>query len=87
MIYYGYCSDYTEQKEIYQHIYILNSYQTNLSFCTQSWMEAAWLGIPVEMEMRTAMTVLMHSYNSDMADVEWIRLVNGSINFLPSLNK
>ena len=44
------------------------------------------MGIPVEMEMRTAITVLMHSYNSDMADVEWIRLVNGSINFLPSLN-
>ena len=35
--------------------------------------------------MRTAITVLMHSYNRDMALVEWIKLVNGSISFLPSL--
>ena len=43
-----------------------------LSFCTQSWMAAVWLGMPVLMEMRTAMTVLMHSYNNDIADVLWI---------------
>ena len=30
------------------------------------------------------MTVLMHSYNNDMADVLWIKLVNGSISFLPN---
>ena len=29
------------------------------------------------------MTVLMHSYNKDIALVEWIRLVKGSISFLP----
>ena len=43
-----------------------------LSFWTQSWMAAVWLGMPVLMEMRTAMTVLMHSYSNDIADVLWI---------------
>ena len=33
-------------------------------------MDAAWLGIPLEMEIRTAMTVFIHSYNNDIADVE-----------------
>jgi hypothetical protein len=32
-------------------------------------MAAVWLGMPELMEMRTAMTVLMHSYNRDMAEV------------------
>ncbi len=43
------------------------------------------IGLPEEMEISTAMTVLMHSYSSDIADVEWIRFVSGSISFLPSL--
>ena len=30
------------------------------------------------------MTVLIHSYRSDMAEVEWIREVSGSINFFPN---
>ena len=33
-------------------------------------MEAAWLGIPVEIDMRTAITVFIHSYSRDMAEVE-----------------
>jgi hypothetical protein len=41
--------------------------------------------VPEEMEMSTAMTVLMHSYSSDIAEVEWIRFVRGSISFLPNL--
>lgn len=81
-----------------------------LSFWTQSWMLAAWLGIPDEMLINTAITVFIHSYNKLIADVLWInvirlvqclkhhsingkkistylciKLVNGSINFLPSL--
>ena len=31
------------------------------------------------------MTVLMHSYSNDIAEVLCIKFVNGSINFLPSL--
>ena len=34
--------------------------------------------------MSTAITVLMHSYSKDIAEVEWIRFVNGSINFFPN---
>ena len=54
------------------------------SFCTQSWILAAWLGIPVDIEISTAITVLMHSYSRDIAEVEWIRLVSGSISFFPN---
>ena len=55
-----------------------------LSFWTHNCIAAVWLGIPDEIEIRTAMTVLIHSYKSDMAEVEWIREVSGSINFLPN---
>lgn len=32
-------------------------------------MEALCVGIPLDIDIRTAITVLMHSYNNDMADV------------------
>ena len=41
--------------------------------------------LPEDMEIKTAITVLIHSYNKDMAEVLWIKLVKGSINFLPNL--
>jgi hypothetical protein len=31
-----------------------------------------------------AITVLIHSYNRDIAEVLWIKFVNGSINFFPN---
>lgn len=40
-----------------------------LSFCTHSCTEAAWPGMPLLMLISTAITVLMHSYSSDIADV------------------
>ena len=39
---------------------------------------AVLVGIPI-------MTVLIHSYSNDIADVLCIKLVSGSANFLPSL--
>ena len=40
-----------------------------LSFWTQSWMDALWLGKPLDIDIKTAITVLMHSYSNDIADV------------------
>ena len=54
------------------------------SFCKHTWIAELWLGWPDDIETSTAKTVLMHSYKSDIADVLFIKFVNGSINFLPS---
>ena len=32
-------------------------------------MDALWLGSPLDIDIKTAITVLMHSYNNDIADV------------------
>ena len=63
-----------------KHIIQLNNKQHNLqfwslssmsilSFCTHSCTEAACPGMPLLMLMSTAITVLMHSYSSDIAVV------------------
>lgn len=39
------------------------------SFWTHSWMEALWLGMPLLILIRTAITVLMHSYSRLIAEV------------------
>lgn len=40
-----------------------------LNFWTHNCIESEWFGIPEDIEINTAITVLIHSYNKDIADV------------------